>query len=229
MTEWTLQFRELTLLSVILRPLVAVVLSGFIGLERGLKNRAAGFRTYMLVSLGASLIMCTNQYVYQMLGVGDPVRMGAQVISGIGFLGAGSIIVTSRSQIKGLTTAAGLWCSACVGLAVGIGFFEVAIMATLCIILVLTIFHSLENFMRRNTRVLTFFVELNAGCSIREFLTFADENGILVSNLQMEPSRFLNEESIGFLATAKPKRKIKKPELIQTLEDNAFVQYFEEL
>lgn len=120
----SLQFRELTMLSVVLRPLVAILLGGVIGLERGLKNRAAGFRTYMLVCLGACIVMLTNQYIYQLLGTGDPVRMGAQVISGIGFLGAGTIIVTSRSQIKGLTTAAGLWCSACVGLAVGIGFYE---------------------------------------------------------------------------------------------------------
>ena len=95
-----LELRELTMLSVLLRPLAAVLVGGVIGLERGLKNRAAGFRTYMLVCLGACIVMVTNQYVHQLYGTGDPVRMGAQVISGIGFLGAGTIIVTSKTRSK---------------------------------------------------------------------------------------------------------------------------------
>ena len=149
--DGTLVIRELTLLSVLVRCFASVLLGGIIGLERGLKNRAAGFRTYMLVCLGSCIVMVTNQYIYQLYGVGDPVRMGAQVISGIGFLGAGTIIVTTRSQIKGLTTAAGLWASACLGLAVGVGFYEVALIGGFCVLLVLTIFHSWENYMRRNT------------------------------------------------------------------------------
>ena len=125
-----LTLRALTYASMVLRILLAILLGGIIGMERGMKNRPAGLRTYMLVCLGACIVMLTNQYVYQTYGVGDPVRMGAQVISGIGFLGAGTIIVTSRNQIKGLTTAAGLWASACVGLAVGIGLYEVAILGS---------------------------------------------------------------------------------------------------
>ena len=112
--------REVTYLAVVLRIFVAVIFGGIIGLERGMKNRPAGLRTYMLVCVGACLVMLTNQYIYQVFGTGDPVRMGAHVVSGIGFLGAGTIIVTRRSQIKGLTTAAGLWASACIGLALGI-------------------------------------------------------------------------------------------------------------
>ena len=103
-----LPIRELTLTSIAVRILLAIVLGGVIGLERGMKNRAAGLRTYMLVCMGACIVMITNLYIYQAYDTGDPVRMGAQVVSGIGFLGAGSIIVTARNQIKGLTTAAGL-------------------------------------------------------------------------------------------------------------------------
>ena len=92
--------REFTYLEAGLRILMAIVLGGMIGMERGLKNRPAGLRTYMLVCLGACIVMLTNQYVYEAFGVGDPVRMGAQVVSGIGFLGAGTISVTARNQIK---------------------------------------------------------------------------------------------------------------------------------
>jgi putative Mg2+ transporter-C (MgtC) family protein len=121
--------REVTYLAVILRIVTAVVFGGILGMERGLKNRPAGLRTYMLVCVGACLIMLTNQYLYQVTSAGDPMRLGAQVVSGIGFLGAGTIIVTKHNQIKGLTTAAGLWAAAGVGLALGVGFYEAAFAA----------------------------------------------------------------------------------------------------
>ena len=118
-----MELREVTYFAVALRIFAAVIIGGILGLERGMKNRPAGMRTYMLVCVGSCVIMLTNQYIYQVCGTGDPVRMGAQVVSGIGFLGAGTIIVTRRNQIKGLTTAAGLWSAAGVGLALGVGFF----------------------------------------------------------------------------------------------------------
>ena len=124
---YELTLRDVTPIAVAVRIAVAIIAGGLIGLERGMKNRPAGMRTYMVVCLGACLIMLTNQYVCQVFKTGDPVRMGAQVVSGIGFLGAGTIIVTRRNQIKGLTTAAGLWAAAGVGLAVGIGFYEAAV------------------------------------------------------------------------------------------------------
>ena len=139
-----MEVREITYTVVGLRILAALLLGGILGLERGLKNRPAGLRTYMLVCVGACLIMLINQYTYQVFGVGDPVRMGAQVVSGIGFLGAGTIIVTRRSQIKGLTTAAGLWTAAAVGLAVGIGFYEAAFLGGIIIFAVLTLLHKLD-------------------------------------------------------------------------------------
>ena len=132
-------FREITELSIVLRILSALLVGGIIGLERGTKNRPAGLRTYMLVCVGSCLIMLTNQYIYQFTGAGDPMRLGAQVVSGIGFLGAGTIMVTKRNQIRGLTTAAGLWASAGVGLALGIGFYEAAITSTVSIYCILTI------------------------------------------------------------------------------------------
>ena len=120
--------RDLTTISVIIRLTMATLFGGIIGLERGMKNRAAGFKTHILVCIGSTLAMLTNQYIIAyMNSSADPSRLGAQVISGIGFLGAGTILVTGKQQIKGLTTAAGLWASACMGLAIGVGFYEGAI------------------------------------------------------------------------------------------------------
>src|SRR5699024_10424815 len=103
--------------TVFIRLLLATIMGGIIGLDRDLKSRAAGFRTHMIVSIGSATAMLTNQYILMDSGqvIGDPTRMGAQVISGIGFLGAGTILVRKNDKITGLTTAAGLWATATIG------------------------------------------------------------------------------------------------------------------
>ena len=118
--------RELTPLSVMFRILVAVLFGGLIGLEREYKRRPAGFRTHILICLGACMTTMTSQFLSFTMGYAvDLSRLGAQVVAGIGFIGAGTIIVTRQQRVKGLTTAAGLWSCAILGLTVGAGFFEV--------------------------------------------------------------------------------------------------------
>lgn len=224
-----LELRELTLLSVPIRLVAAVLLSGVIGMERGLKNRAAGFRTFMLVCIGSCIVMMTNQYLFQTTGSGDPVRMGAQVISGIGFLGAGTIIVTTRNQIKGLTTAAGLWSAACLGLAIGIGFYEAAIIGGVAVFLSLTLFHAWEDHMRRNTKVLTLYIELHPGMILRRFIQEAREKDIVLSNLQMTSEDVSDQEALSFLVAVKAKEKTKHEILIKTVKKLPCVNYVEEL
>lgn len=104
----TFDLYELNTITILVRILLAVLIGGLIGMERGMKNHTAGLRTYILVCLGSTMVMMTNQYVTENIGGGDPTRLGAQVISGIGFLGAGTILVTNRNRVKGLTTAVGL-------------------------------------------------------------------------------------------------------------------------
>ena len=111
---------------VLARVLLAMLLGGALGLERERKHRPAGLRTYMIVCMSSALVMLTGEYVFRLYGSGDPTRLAAQVISGIGFLGAGTIITTSR-HVVGLTTAAALWASACIGLACGAGFYAGAV------------------------------------------------------------------------------------------------------
>ena len=107
--------KELTIFSVLLRTVLAMVFSGILGYEREKKGRPAGFRTYMVVCIGSEIAMMTGIFLSRELGSTDPSRIAAQVISGIGFLGAGTILVTRQNQVKGLTTAAGLWAAACMG------------------------------------------------------------------------------------------------------------------
>lgn len=128
---------------VLARVLLAMLLGGALGLERERKHRPAGLRTYMIVCMSSALVMLTGEYVFRLYGSGDPTRLAAQVISGIGFLGAGTIITTSR-HVVGLTTAAALWASACIGLACGAGFYAGAVVCGVLVILVMTVLHFLD-------------------------------------------------------------------------------------
>ena len=110
------------------------VLSGIIGFERGFRGRAAGLRTHILVGIGACVTVMTGIYAHQILDTGDPFRIAAQVMSGIGFLGAGTILVRGKTLVTGLTTAAGLWTTAAIGIAVGVGFYEAALIGTLIVL-----------------------------------------------------------------------------------------------
>ena len=126
---------KLTDLSMALRLISATLIGCAIGLERGRHGRAAGLRTHMVVCLGSCICAVLGLYVVERLGfTADPMRVGAQVISGVGFLGAGTILVRRNSQIVGLTTAAGLWATATIGLVVGAGYFEAAILATVLVL-----------------------------------------------------------------------------------------------
>ena len=135
---------EFNTASVVTRLVLSVIFAGVIGFERLRKRRAAGLRTYMLVSIGATLAMLTDQYISLKMGGTSPTRIAAQVVSGVGFLGAGTIMVTGRNQIRGLTTAAGLWACACMGLALGSGFYLGAVTGFVLIFIVIAVLDKLE-------------------------------------------------------------------------------------
>ena len=130
---------ELNTASIALRILLALLLGGFLGIEREQKQHPAGFRTYIVVCLGSALASITNIYLTVSVGGSDSARIPAAVISGVGFLGAGTILVTRSNHIKGLTTAAGLWCCACIGVAVGCGFYSGAIICSIIVLLMILI------------------------------------------------------------------------------------------
>ncbi|NLB41657.1 MAG: MgtC/SapB family protein [Clostridiales bacterium] len=141
----------------ILKLVLAMIFGGLIGLEREIGNRPAGFRTHTLVCMGSVLVMMTSEFmlsIYSSVSV-DPARLGAQVISGIGFLGAGTIL-KDGSRVRGLTTAASLWVVACIGLAIGVGFYWGALIATLLSYITLVFLKKFEGFVpsHRNYEVL---------------------------------------------------------------------------
>ena len=224
-----MELRELTYMAVGIRILVALVMGGIIGLERGMKNRPAGLRTYMLVCVGSCLIMMTNQYVYQVFGAGDPLRMGSQVVSGIGFLGAGTIIVTRNNQIKGLTTAAGLWAAAGVGLAVGIGFYEAALVASAAIFIILIILHRWDDQMQQKAKVINVYIELSNDYPLGQFLRQLRKMDIDFGDIQLDREAAVDEEVRSLVATLNSKKRISHKKLLNQIRELDGVVYLEEL
>ena len=195
------EIRILTEGAIVVRILISLAFGAILGLDRGLKSRPAGLRTYILVCVGSCIVMMTNQYVYQVFDTGDPVRMAAQVVSGIGFLGAGTIIVTRRNQIRGLTTAAGLWASACVGLAIGIGLYEIALVGGLAVVIVLTSLGHWDLFIRRRARDIDVYIELPVSFSFAVFLEKLRGQGLGISNLQFSGGEGSASDRLGFVCT----------------------------
>lgn len=227
--------RELNLMSILFRVMLALIVGGILGMERERKNRPAGFRTYILVCLGATLVMMTNQYITNTYQTGDPSRMGAQVVSGIGFLGAGTIILTGRNQIKGITTAACLWTAACSGLAIGIGFYEGAIIGSFAMMLTISGLAKFDAWVKKRSKYLDIYIEFNGNKSnFSEFLQYAKENQFEVKNIQVSQEEVYHKEKgkqkiVSYILTVNSNVKRTHAEMIDVLTQAKGIQYIEEL
>ncbi|MCI9348527.1 MAG: MgtC/SapB family protein [Oscillibacter sp.] len=176
--------RDLTMLSVSVRMLLAVICGGIIGIEREYKRRPAGFRTHILICLGAAMTTLTSQYFYLCLEqYTDMARLGAQVVAGIGFIGAGTIIVTRRQRVKGLTTAAGLWAAAIIGLTLGGGFYEGGLFATILILVAELVFSRLEYRVLRNAPEINLYIEYTGSDSLETLLRLLRELELKILNM----------------------------------------------
>lgn len=220
--------RVLTFESVLIRLVVAMLLGGFIGFERGRKNRAAGLRTYLLVCLGSCMLMMINQYVYQAFHTGDPLRLTAQIVSGIGFLGAGTIIVTHHNQIRGLTTAAGLWASAAIGIAVGIGLYEVAVPGGIAIFFILTVVNHWDYAIHKKQKFLQCYIVLDNDVSFVSFLDGMNSLGFEVLNIQHHKT-YRNDLGMAISITIKSTGKMRHDQIMAAIRSTKGVAYVEEI
>ncbi len=181
--------REMNFLALAVRMFSAVLCGGLIGIEREYKRRPAGFRTHILISLGAAITILTNLYLYQVMHLyTDISRMGAQVIAGIGFIGAGTIIVTRRHRVKGLTTAAGLWTAAIIGLVCGAGYLECAYIATAMVLLAELLLVKLEYRLKTKEDNARFYMEYTKAEAMEKILHLLRERNFAVGDLEINRS-----------------------------------------
>lgn len=168
----------------VLRLVVAALLGSGMGFERMRKMRAAGLRTFILVAVGSAMAMITGWQVASVTGNSDPARIGAQVVSGIGFIGAGTIMMTGYHRVRGLTTAAGLWATASMGIAVGTGYYIGAIAMFLLLMFSMLVGERIQDqFLSRNNRIRV-YVLFEDSCYLRAFLTFLREQEIIINDFE---------------------------------------------
>jgi len=200
--------REFNLFSIFIRLILAMVFGGLIGLERESKRRPAGFRTHILICVGSALTTLTSQYLYLELHMyTDLARLGAQVIAGMGFIGAGTIIITKRKDVKGLTTAAGLWTTAIIGLCLGAGYYEGGIAATLAVLFVELALGKVENkYIRKYTREI-FYIEFKKKGTIKDISKIFDKNKMTIIDMEMNKANKITKAFVTI--------KVKNTKLIE--------------
>ena len=209
--------------SALLRLFFAFLSGGILGLERSTKGISAGFRTHIIVCMASCAIMLTNLYSFFTFQAGDPMRMPAQVISGVGFLGAGSILVTRQHRIKGVTTAAGLWAAACLGLCIGAG--EYAISATVLVLecLTMSFFRIVDKSLVVKLKNIRFFAEFESVSALSSFLRFLQEKDMTVTDLEFLDSKTGN--SVAAVISVHLKERTSPGTLIAELRQAEGVVY----
>ena len=219
----TFNLFELNFFTIFFRMFLAVFVGGVIGMERDVKHRAAGLRTHMLVCMGAAVVMMTNEYVamtYPDIDI-DLTRMGAQVVSGIGFIGAGTILVTNENQVKGLTTAAGLWAAATLGLAIGIGFYEIAIIGTSAIIAIVILLRPVKQFIKDRTRDMYDHLIIHSENGITAFIQATNRLDVRIATIDLETELMSkekeNDSELIFSTTISLGKQADKEEVIEAI------------
>lgn len=219
--EWTAVFRLI----------LAAFFGGLIGLEREMKGRPAGLKTFSLVCMGAALAMITNEYisVYLVKGDGDSARMAAQVISGIGFLGAGTIIVTGHNQVKGLTTAAALWVTAALGITIGTGFYVGAVACVVIIYMFSYLYRVIDRMIGKNARSMRIYVEGINEDFMLSLVEFFTERRIRVLSLARKAENKWYKKDTGAMIELDLGRKQNHEQILEGIKRLEGFRYVEEV
>ena len=227
--EFINYLKEPNLASSLFRLTLATICGGLIGIERIRKRRPAGFRTHTLVCIGAALTMIISQYLWANGQTTDLSRLGAQVINGIGFLGAGTIIVTGRQQVKGLTTAAGLWASACMGLAIGAGFYFGAVVGCILIILTSTLLSYFEGKIMSTARNMNIYIEFGSTNDIGAIIDTLKKIDVRIFDVEITKIRASDGLPPSAIFSIRLPKKLKHAEVMAAIASVAGIQTVEEL
>ncbi len=222
--------RDVTTASVTVRMLLAVLCGGIIGVEREFKRRPAGFRTHILVCLGAAMTTLTSQYLSVIMHYYlDITRLGEGVVAGISFIGAGTIIVTRRQRVKGLTTAAGLWVAAIVGLAIGAGFYEGGIATTILILIAEMLFSRMEYRILDHAPEINLYMEYVDKNSLEAVLGFYRQLNVKVLNMEITRSAGNEIHNACAIFTLRLNKKYTVDQVVRGISAQEGVLSIEEL
>lgn len=220
MFEFLTPLRGVSMGSVGLRMLLAVLCGGIIGLERTFRRRPAGFRTHMLICLGAAMTTLTSQFLaLHMNYETDAARLGAQVVAGIGFIGAGTIIVTRHQRVRGLTTAAGMWTAAIVGLSLGAGFYEGGITVTVLILMAELVFSKVERLALRKSPEINLYIRYDDSAAMERILNYLRDHRIQVLSMEITREKGSEKHKATAIFLLRLNKRISRTALPAHLSD----------
>lgn len=218
---------QLTVLSVAFRLALAAVLSGFIGIGRGRHGHAAGLRTHIIICIGSAMTAMIGIYVLNDLGIGDadPLRISAQVMSGIGFIGVGTILIKGSSHVTGLTTAVGLWTTAAIGIAVGVGFFYGALLCTVITLFAMVILEKLEKVTNIGKRKGRLYLECSSPEAVNGIVDILASDEFLMHSIEVVPAKSGIGGYIGIECIYNLKRGVNRVDVVKRIQQLDSVVY----
>jgi putative Mg2+ transporter-C (MgtC) family protein len=220
-------FSTISFGAIVFRLVLAACVGAVLGAERATKSHAAGLRTYTLVSVASTVCILVNLMLFQKA---DTARIPASVLTGIGFIGAGTIVTTSRHKVRGLTTAAALWASACIGLAIGAGIYTVGLIATILTVLAVMFMQKFESKLQKNVRMFDIHVELMSRPDLKKLLDYLRSVNVDIKSIDYDQAYANSGLSVYTLAIfSKGSRKefIRELDLIDMVNQLEYVNYCE--
>lgn len=206
--------RDIRFTTVLLRMVLSFLCGTAIGFERSYKNRPAGFRTHILVCIGATAASMTGIYLYLNQGMPTDIsRLGGQVVSGLGFIGAGTIIVTRNRTVKGLTTAAGLWTSGIIGLALGAGFYEGGLLATMLVLVTETLFSHLGKLIRPTPEFII-TLRYRHKPALDQVMRYCKDEKVAITNLRVISEGDINKPVYTAALSLRPNFRVNRDLLL---------------
>ena len=217
-------------LAVAIRLVIATIFGGLVGWERIIKHHSAGIKTHALVSLGSAAATALNIYLAALPELNaDVSRIPAGVVSGIGFLGAGTILVTGRKQIKGLSTAATLWVTSCMGMAIGAGYLEIGFVCLLMVGFTNILLKQLSARVEGYSRFMSVYVEVNKNRGVNKLMKIMEEQGFTITSMSKSKEKTLQNTDTGIILDLSLDKKRSHGEIVSMLSDLEFVNYVEEV
>ncbi|SFU48868.1 MgtC/SapB family protein [Butyrivibrio sp. INlla21] len=232
MNAWSLiEFLESSNdIAVAIRLVVATFFGSLIGWERIVKRHSAGIKTFALVSLGSAVATALNVYLAQLPGLNaDVSRIPAGVVSGIGFLGAGTILVTGRQQIKGLTTAASLWVTSCMGMAIGGGYLIIGVVCFALVMIANVILLHLSHRVEDNSKYMSVYVEVNKTKGVNKLIQTLSSENCKISSMTKSKEKTLQSSDAAIIVDIDFDRRRSHKEVLDLLNAQEFVNYVEEI
>ena len=213
-----------------IRLVVATVFGGLVGWERIIKHHSAGIKTHALVSLGSASATALNIYLAMLPGLNaDVSRIPAGVVSGIGFLGAGTILVTGRKQIKGLSTAATLWVTSCMGMAIGAGYLEIGCVCLLMVAFSNILLKQLSNKVEGYSKYMNIYIEVNKSRGVNKLMKMLSDQGFTILSMTKSKEKTLQSSDTGLILDLDLDKKRSHHEILNMLSDEEYVNYVEEV